>query len=114
MIGRYRDTENGKPRERPGPDRARARFAGHGEFSGADELQQLLSTTEYVQQCFAVQASRFALGRDEAAADACSLKSAWDAFSAAASSTSASCWSRSPGTYAFSHRNNVNAGQACR
>ncbi len=83
-------------------------------FSGAYELEQLLSTTEYVQQCFAVQASRFALGRDEGAGDACSLKSAWDAFAAGGQFSIRALMVAVTGSYAFSHRNNVLAGQACR
>jgi len=67
-----------------------------------------------VQQCFAVQASRFALARDEAAADACSLKSAWDAFSAGGQLSIRQLMVATTGSYAFSHRNNVKAGQACR
>ena len=87
--------------------------AGDRKFSGAYELQQLLSTSEYVQQCFAVQASRFALGRDEGAGDACSLKAAWDAFAGGQFSIRALMVAVTR-SYAFSHRNNVLAGQACR
>ena len=85
-----------------------------GQFSGAYELEQLLSTTEWVQQCFAVQMTRFALGRDEAVADACSLKAAWDTFASGGQFSIRSLLVAVTGTYAFSHRNNVHAGQACR
>ena len=61
-----------------------------------------------------MQASRFALGRDEVAADACSLKSAWDAFSANGQFSIRQLMVAVTGSYAFSHRNNVRAGQACR
>jgi hypothetical protein len=113
QIGRYRDVENGKPVNVSGQIVKGPQSPLTGQFSGAYELQQLLSTTEYVQQCFAVQASRFALGRDEAAGDACSLKAAWDAFAGGQFSIRALMVAVT-GSYAFSHRNNVLAGQACR
>jgi len=112
-IGRYQDTENGKMVNVAGEIVKGPMSPVTGKFSGAYELEQLLSTTEYVQQCFAVQASRFALGRDEAANDACSLKAAWDAFSGGQFSIRQLLLSVT-GTYAFSHRNKVLAGQACR
>ena len=114
MIGRYRDTENGKAVNVAGQIVKGPLSPVTGSFTGPYELQQLLSTSEYVQQCFAVQASRFALGRDEAAADSCSLKSAWDAFSAGGQLSIRQLMVATTGTYAFSHRNNVKAGQACR
>jgi hypothetical protein len=114
MIGRYRDTEHGKTVNVQGQINAGPVSPVTGSFNGPYELQQLLASTEYVQQCFAVQASRFALGRDEAAADACSLKSAWDAFSANGQFSIRQLMVAVTGSYAFSHRNNVRAGQTCR
>ena len=114
MIGRYRDTENGKAVNVQGRSSRARRRPSPGASAGLPSWQQLLSTTEYVQQCFAVQASRFALARDEAAADACSLKSAWDAFSAGGQLNIRQLMVATTGSYAFSHRNNVKAGQACR
>jgi hypothetical protein len=114
MIGRYRDMENGKAVNVAGQIVKGPSSPVTGTFNGPAELQQLLSTTEYVQQCFAVQASRFALARDEAAADACSLKSAWDAFSSGGQFSIRQLMVATTGSYAFSHRNNVKAGQACR
>jgi len=114
MIGRYRDTENGKPVNVQGEIVKGPMSPVTGTFSGAYELEQLLSTTEYVQQCFAVQASRYALGRDEAGTDACSLKAAWDAFAAGGQFSIRQLLVSVTGTYAFSHRNNVRAGQVCR
>jgi hypothetical protein len=112
-IGRYQDTENGLTVNVQGQIVRGPMSAVTGQFSGAYELEQLLSTNEWVEQCFAVQTTRFALGRDEAASDACSLKSAWDAFSTGQFSIRALMVAVT-GTYAFSHRNNVHAGQACR
>jgi hypothetical protein len=113
-IGRYRETENGKTVNIQGELFKGPLSPVTGTFSGPHELQQLLASTEYVQQCFAVQVSRFALGRDEAAADACSLKSAWDAFSSGGQFGIRALVVAAAGSYAFSHRNNVLAGQACR
>jgi len=114
QIGRYRTTENGKAVNVQGQIVAGPVSPVTGMFSGAYELETLLSTTEYVQQCFAVQASRFALGRDEAAGDACSLKAAWDAFASGGQFSIRALMVAVTGSYAFSHRNNVLAGQACR
>jgi hypothetical protein len=113
-IGRYREVENGKPVNVQGEIVKGPISPVTGRFSGAYELEQLLSTTEYVQQCFAVQTTRFALGRDEGAGDACSLKTAWDAFSAGGQFSIRSLLVAVTGSYAFSHRNNVRAGQVCR
>jgi hypothetical protein len=113
-IGRYREVENGKPVNVQGEIFPGPLSPVTGRFSGPYELAQLLSTTEYVQQCFAVQASRFALGRDEGVGDACSIKAAWDAFSAQGELSIRQLLVAVTGTYAFSHRNNVRAGQACR
>jgi len=113
-IGRYRELENGKPVNVQGQIVQGPQSPVTGQFNGAYELEQLLSSSEYVQQCFAVQASRFALGRDEAAGDACSLKTAWDAFSAGGQFSIRQLLVAVTGSYAFSHRNNVRAGQACR
>jgi hypothetical protein len=113
-IGRYRDVENGKMVNVQGEIFKGPTSPVTGTFSGPSELQQILSTTEWVQQCFAVQASRFALGRDESAADACSLKAPWDSFAAGGKFSIRQLMVSVTGTYAFSHRNNVRAGQACR
>jgi hypothetical protein len=113
-IGRYQDMENGMTVNVKGQINKGPMSPVTGMFSGAYELEQLLSTTEWVQQCFAVQTTRFALGRDEAASDACSLKSAWDAFSSGGQFSIRALMVAVTGTYAFSHRNNVHAGQACR
>jgi hypothetical protein len=113
-IGRYQDTENGKTVNVAGQINKGPMSPVTGQFSGAYELEQLLSTNEWVEQCFAVQTTRFALGRDESASDACSLKAAWDAFSSGGQFSIRALMVAVTGTYAFSHRNNVHAGQACR
>ena len=112
-IGRYRDVENGKAVNVQGQIVKGPLSPVTGEFSGPYELAQVLSTSEFAQQCFAVQASRFALGREERAADACSLKSAWDAFSAGGQFSIRALLVAVTGSHAFSHRNNVHPGGAC-
>jgi hypothetical protein len=113
-IGRYREMENGKAVNVQGEIVKGPSSPITGKFSGAYELEQMLSTNEYVQQCFTIQAARFALGRDEGMGDACSLKTAWDAFSAGGQFSIRQLLVAVTGTYAFSHRNNVRAGEACR
>jgi hypothetical protein len=112
-IGRYSTTENGNALSAQGEIVKGPTSPVTGTFNGAYELAQLLVGSQYVQQCFAVQATRYALGRDEQPDDACSLKSVWDAFSAGQLSVH-QLFVAVTGTVAFSHRNTVHAGQACR
>jgi len=117
-IGRYSTTENGlalsaQGQINSGQASGLATSPVTGTFNGADELAQLLATTEYVQQCFAVQATRYGLGRDEQSGDACSLKSIWDQFSGGQLSVH-QLFVSITGTAAFSHRNTVHAGVSCR
>jgi hypothetical protein len=70
-MGRYRTSEAGQPIDASG------KFVGtrdlNGTFSGAVELAQKLASSAEVQACVATQWFRFALGRLESDADACSL-----------------------------------------
>jgi hypothetical protein len=71
-IGRFRATENGLPIDAHGEV---ARFDGATRaFTGAVELANALAESAAVRQCTARQWFRFALGRLETQADACSLK----------------------------------------
>jgi hypothetical protein len=54
-----------------------------GSFNGATDLATQLSTATQVQQCFALQQFRYALGRIETYDDACSLQQIYSAASAA-------------------------------
>jgi hypothetical protein len=116
-IGRYGTTENGLALSAQGQINSGQSLGLSspvtGTFNGADELAQLLSTTQYVQQCFAVQAARYGLGRDEQPNDACSLKAIWDQFSGGQLSVH-QLFVSITGTVAFSHRNTVSAGVSCR
>ena len=55
---------------------------GTNDFASVDELLGFLADNATVQQCFTVQAARFALGRGIDAADACSMKGVSEAFAA--------------------------------
>jgi len=50
------------------------------EFPDTAGLMSVLGTSEVPEQCFAIQATRFALGRNEANADACALTDVWQGF----------------------------------
>jgi hypothetical protein len=53
-----------------------------GPFIGVRELAEKLADSEQVRACVATQWFRFASGRSEAAADACSLGTLQDGFAA--------------------------------
>jgi hypothetical protein len=69
-IGRYRATENGRPIDATGILNA---TDVDGAMDGAIELSKRLSDSEEVQSCYAKQWFRYALGRSEQKADACSV-----------------------------------------
>ncbi|APR85008.1 Hypothetical protein A7982_10357 [Minicystis rosea] len=49
-----------------------------GAFDGPIELSAKLAKSEHAQQCYLIQSLRYALGRNEARADACSAAAAWE------------------------------------
>ena len=112
QIGKYRDNENGLPLTVSGEIVAGPSAPDMGTFTDGIDMMQQLSNNEYVQQCFAIQTARYALGRDEQDGDACSIKSLWDGF--AQSFSIQDLLVAVTGTTAFSHRNPVSAGVACR
>jgi hypothetical protein len=76
-AGRYQTHDSG------GPVDARGELFGtdvDGPFNGALELSQRLVKSQQVKGCMTKQWFRFALGRDPAEDDACSLSSARDRF----------------------------------
>jgi len=113
QIGRYSETDNGQPVTGEGEIFKGSASGITGKFSGVTELATLISSNEFAQQCFAVQAMRFALGRNEQTADACSAKGVWDKFVAGKLGVRPLFISLT-GMPAFSHRNTVKAGMACR
>jgi hypothetical protein len=106
-IGRFRDSEGGRPLDLSGtiagtPDPSLA-----GGFVGVRDMAQKLASSSEVRACLATQWFRFAAGRSEVGADECSLATLRDAFTAsdgdllelivAATQTDA-FWFRSPVT----------------
>ncbi len=78
-VGRYRDTENGKPVSGAGELLA---TDINGTFDGAVELGAKLATSAAVSDCVTTEWFRYAFGRSETPEDACSvaqLKSAMKA-----------------------------------
>ncbi|MFZ5896587.1 MAG: DUF1592 domain-containing protein [Myxococcota bacterium] len=113
QIGRYSETDNGQPVTGEGEIYKGTASGLTGKFNGVAELSTLISSNEFAQQCFAVQAMRFALGRNEQDADACSAKGVWDKFVAGKLGVRQLFISLT-GMPAFSQRNTVKAGMACR
>lgn len=76
-IGRHRQTENGLAVDASGE------LLGtdvDGSFDGVIELSQRMADSTQVRQCTARQWMRFAIGRPEADADACTVERLVDAF----------------------------------
>ncbi|HSN98306.1 MAG TPA: DUF1592 domain-containing protein, partial [Candidatus Nanopelagicales bacterium] len=74
-IGRFRDTENGKPVDASGNmnDVEQLGAETDAPFGSLAELGDILAESESAKACFAKQAFRFATGRLEAPEDLCSL-----------------------------------------
>lgn len=53
------------------------------DFDDTAALLNVLGTSEVPEQCFAIQTTRYALGRAESNSDACGLSDIWTAFKAA-------------------------------
>jgi hypothetical protein len=80
-IGQWRADDNGSPIDDTGEWTA-AR-SGNQVFRGVPELAGLLSASDQVHECFALQQFRYVFGRAETAADTCAVKGALDRFKAA-------------------------------
>jgi Protein of unknown function (DUF1592)/Protein of unknown function (DUF1588)/Protein of unknown function (DUF1595)/Protein of unknown function (DUF1585)/Protein of unknown function (DUF1587)/Cytochrome C oxidase, cbb3-type, subunit III len=74
-IGRYRETENGKPIDAAGDmnDVEALGTGTHAPFSSLPELGATLAKSGNAKACFARQTYRFAAGHIEAPADLCAL-----------------------------------------
>ena len=77
-IGAYRTSENGVKVDAHGEVVAGGDL--DGTFDGALELSSRLANSRDVKNCLALQWFRFAFGRAETAADACSIAQAQNAF----------------------------------
>jgi hypothetical protein len=76
-IGRYRETEEGKPIDATGMLR---QTDVDGDMDGARALADKLSESEQVSRCYAKQWFRFAIGRSESDADSCALQRVEEVF----------------------------------
>ncbi|HKP63987.1 MAG TPA: DUF1592 domain-containing protein [Polyangiales bacterium] len=81
-IGQYRDRESGGPIDVSGEVLGTSDPSLAGTFNGVRELATKLAASNQAQDCLATHWFRFASGRSEADADACSLATLQDAFAA--------------------------------
>ena len=79
-LGRYRESEGDAPIDTSGWISGSA--DADGELADAQELSERLAASPQVHECVATHWFRFAFGRFEAPADACSLAEAQQAFAA--------------------------------
>jgi hypothetical protein len=77
-IGRYQEQDNGHPIDATGEIKGAG--ALDGPFDGAIELAHKLAGSREVRACYVRQWFRYALGRRETAADACSLRALEQTF----------------------------------
>ncbi len=83
-VGRFRTTERVRGVDVPVDTSGLVYGMREGDvsFDGARELAELLAGSDEVHECVANQLFRFAFGRAETEADACSLASLYEAFGA--------------------------------
>lgn len=79
-IGAYRTTDNGKPVDATGEVVQANETALDGPFDGAPALMSRLGKARQVHDCATTQWYRYALGRVETEADACSITSVQTEF----------------------------------
>ncbi len=82
-------------------------------FDGAADLVTQLANAAQVQECFAIQELRYALGRVETTADACSAQQAFEAFSGSKFNIQRLLVAL-VGTDAFRYRSQQMPGSACQ
>lgn len=87
--------------------------AGPGDFTDLNGFLTLLSQDDEARQCFVLQASRFALGRNETVSDACGVEEVTNAF-AASSYSVRELFLNIATSSIFMSRNPVVAGGTCR
>ncbi len=81
-VGQYRASEAGKTIDASGAINGTTDPALTGAFTGVRELAGKLAVSDLVQDCVATQWFRFATGRGDGAADACSVATLADTFAA--------------------------------
>ena len=106
-IGRFRDSEGGRPLDLSGEITNATDPSLAGGFVGVSEMAQKLATSSQVRACLTTQWFRFAAGRSEAQADECSLATLRDTFASSdgdllelivATTQTDAFWFRSPVT----------------
>jgi hypothetical protein len=73
QLGRYRDTENGLPVDDSGQIIATGEAGLEGSYKGLLELAERLSKSDMARNCLATNWYRYSYGRQEQAADSCSI-----------------------------------------
>jgi Protein of unknown function (DUF1592)/Protein of unknown function (DUF1588)/Protein of unknown function (DUF1585)/Protein of unknown function (DUF1587) len=84
-----------------------------GPFSTPTQLSQKLADSKDAQQCYVIQSLRYAMGRNEVAADACSAAATWDRFEKSGLGLKAVLVAVT-GSDTFRYRTLVTAGEACK
>jgi len=79
-VGSYRATDAGRPIDASGEIAGATEPVLIGTFTGVRELGKKLAASDQVRDCVATQWFRFASGRSEEPADACSLATMQEAF----------------------------------
>lgn len=82
-VGQYREQDNGQAIDVSGEILGAADASLSGPFDGPAELGKKLANSQQVRACVATQWFRFAAGRSEGSADACSLAALQQSFDAA-------------------------------
>ncbi|MBK9258299.1 MAG: DUF1592 domain-containing protein [Polyangiaceae bacterium] len=83
-IGKYRDTENGKPIDAAGNMNDVNGMGTNTDalYSTLPELASIIAESRSAKACFATQVHRFATGRSESVADLCALRKIESTFEA--------------------------------
>jgi hypothetical protein len=106
-IGGFRESEGGRALDLSGEIAGATDPSLTGAFVGVREMAQKLASSSQVRACMTTQWFRFAAGRSEAEADACSLGTLQDAFASSggdvlelivATTQTDAFWFRSPVT----------------
>jgi hypothetical protein len=114
-IGAYITTENGAAVDSSG------QFIQEpgsndisGTFSGTTDMIQQLSASPQVDQCYALEQIRYALGRVESNSDACSAQQIYKTFSTSGSFNLQQLLIAVVSSNSFMNRTPVNAGGTCQ
>jgi hypothetical protein len=112
-TGAFGTTENGTTIDATGSFVAMGSGDITGSFNGAADMIQQLAASPQVDQCFTLEQLRYALGRVESNADACSAQQIYQAFSSSTFNLQQLLVAVVQSD-AFRYRTPVNAGSACQ